>query len=618
MLRGLTAKGIASIATSSSSVQMIKDEAGNQIEVPPVTAHQILVRTRERKAKSTLLMAIPDEHLARFHKIKDANTLYRLLLKPNLMKVWRLVDLPYEKKAIGTKWGYRNKKDEKGIVVRNKARLDKEYIMLVQVYVDDIIFGSTKKYLCDEFEALMHKGFQMSSMGELTFFLKLHVKQSEEGIFISQDKSMIVSLMYLMASRPDIMVAIYACSMFQITPKLSHLQAVKRIFRYLKGQHKLSLWYPRDSLFDLETYSDSDYDGAILDRKSTTGEPLNDVYVTPTLTNKVFSNMIRKSEKFSRIVTPLFATMLAPPVVVVGKGSGNPLESQPTPYPAQPINESLIPKTSSSPQNTQIPRQTLEGAGTPHTTKTQSKATLNEPTPQGEGSGYTVRSGEDRMKHNIELTDLVPQTPHDSPLSGGHTLEVMRAKEIASLKKRVTKLEQRKSLRFLDKDADKEMIVEDNGNGEKGGSTVETVSTARPDISTARPDISAARPEDSTVEPETPPITITLFDDEDVTIADTLVKMKNQKAKEKRIAFKDTDDSTRPIRSIKTLQPLLTIDLKDKGKGILQESKTVKKSKKVDQDQIERDAKVALKIQADLNEEPRTEREDNKRLLRLL
>nr|GFB67787.1 copia protein [Tanacetum cinerariifolium] len=65
---------------------------------------------------------------------------------------------------------------------------DKKDIMLVQVYVDDIIFGSTKKSWCDEFEALMKSRFQMSSMGELTFFLGLQVKQKEDGIFISHDK----------------------------------------------------------------------------------------------------------------------------------------------------------------------------------------------------------------------------------------------------------------------------------------------------------------------------------------------------------------------------------------------------------------------------------------------
>ncbi|GJT08271.1 retrovirus-related pol polyprotein from transposon TNT 1-94 [Tanacetum coccineum] len=185
-------------------------------------------------------------------------------------------------------------------------------ILLVQVYVDDIIFGSTNKELCTEFEKLMHDKFQMSSMGELNFFLGLQVKQREDGIFISQDKyvaeilrkfgftdvrtastpmdtekpllkdsdgddvdvhlyrSMIGSLMYLTSSRPDIMFAVCACARFQVTPKVSHSHAVKRIFRYLKGQPKLGLWYPRNSPFDLVAYSDSDYARASLDRKSTT------------------------------------------------------------------------------------------------------------------------------------------------------------------------------------------------------------------------------------------------------------------------------------------------------------------------------------------------------------
>ncbi|GKA91745.1 putative ribonuclease H-like domain-containing protein, partial [Tanacetum coccineum] len=189
----------------------------------------------------------------------------------------------------------------------------KDDILLVQVYVDEIIFGSTKKSLCTDFEQIMHKRFQMSSMGELTFFLGLQVKQKEDGIFISQDKyvgeilkkfgfssirtastpmetnkaltkdedgedvdihlyrSMIGSLMYLTSSRPDIMFSVCACSRFQVQPKVSHLNAVKRIFRYLKGRPKLGLWYPKDSPFILEAFSDSDYAGASLDRKSTTG-----------------------------------------------------------------------------------------------------------------------------------------------------------------------------------------------------------------------------------------------------------------------------------------------------------------------------------------------------------
>nr|GFB41572.1 uncharacterized mitochondrial protein AtMg00810-like [Tanacetum cinerariifolium] len=80
---------------------------------------------------------------------------------------------------------------------------------------------------------------------------------------------MIGSLMYLTALRPYIMFAVCACAMHQVTPKECHLHAVKRIFRYLKGHPKLGLWYPKDSLFDLVAYSDSDYGGATQDRKST-------------------------------------------------------------------------------------------------------------------------------------------------------------------------------------------------------------------------------------------------------------------------------------------------------------------------------------------------------------
>nr|GEY89255.1 uncharacterized mitochondrial protein AtMg00810-like [Tanacetum cinerariifolium]GEZ76414.1 uncharacterized mitochondrial protein AtMg00810-like [Tanacetum cinerariifolium] len=100
---------------------------------------------------------------------------------------------------------------------------------------------------------------------------KLLVKDEEAAdVDVHLYRSMIGSLMYLTTSRPDIMFAVCACSRFQVTRKTSHLQAMKRIFRYLKGQPKLGLWYPKVSSFDLEAYSDSDYAGANLDRKSTT------------------------------------------------------------------------------------------------------------------------------------------------------------------------------------------------------------------------------------------------------------------------------------------------------------------------------------------------------------
>ncbi|GKA30702.1 hypothetical protein Tco_0717007 [Tanacetum coccineum] len=94
--------------------------------------------------------------------------------------------------------------------------------------------------------------------------------ENAEDVNVHLYRSMIGSLMYLISSRPDIMFVVCACARFQVTPKVLHLHAVKRIFRYLKGQPKLGLWYPKDSPFDLEAYTDSDYAGASLDRKSTT------------------------------------------------------------------------------------------------------------------------------------------------------------------------------------------------------------------------------------------------------------------------------------------------------------------------------------------------------------
>ncbi|GJR36177.1 hypothetical protein Tco_1211861 [Tanacetum coccineum] len=96
------------------------------------------------------------------------------------------------------------------------------------------------------------------------------MKDGEE-VDVYMYRSMIGSLIYLTSSRPDIMFSVCACARYQVNLKVLHLHAVKRIFRYLKGQPKLGLWYPKDSPFDLVAYTNSDYAGASLDRKSTTG-----------------------------------------------------------------------------------------------------------------------------------------------------------------------------------------------------------------------------------------------------------------------------------------------------------------------------------------------------------
>nr|GFA55507.1 hypothetical protein [Tanacetum cinerariifolium] len=244
--------------------------------------------------------------------------------------------------AIGTKWVFRNKKDERGIIVRNKARL------VAQGYTQ----GEGNDYeevfaLVERIEAIRlflayasFMGFMVNQMDVKSTFLygtieeEVYVFQppgfedpdhpdkvykvfkalyglhqaprachdkyvveilrkfrltdgksastpidTEKPLLKDPDgkdvdvhtyRSMIGSLMYLTSSRPNIMFAVCACARFQVTPKASHLHAVKMIFRYLKGKPHLGLWYPKDSQFDLVAYSDSDYAGASLDRKSTT------------------------------------------------------------------------------------------------------------------------------------------------------------------------------------------------------------------------------------------------------------------------------------------------------------------------------------------------------------
>ncbi|GKE60609.1 uncharacterized mitochondrial protein-like protein [Tanacetum coccineum] len=145
-------------------------------------------------------------------------------------------------------------------------------ILLVQVYVDDIIFGSTKKELCNAFEnqdkyvdeILKKLGFTEVKTASTPIETQKPLLKDEDGeeVDVHMHRSMIGSLMYLTSSRPDIMFAVCACARYQVNPKISHLYAIKRIFRYLKGQPKLGLWYLKDSPFDLVAYTDSDYTGA--------------------------------------------------------------------------------------------------------------------------------------------------------------------------------------------------------------------------------------------------------------------------------------------------------------------------------------------------------------------
>ncbi|KAJ9544733.1 hypothetical protein OSB04_024440 [Centaurea solstitialis] len=315
-------------------------------------------------------------------------------------KVWTLTSLPAGKSAIGTKWVFRNKKNENGVVVRNKARLvaqgycqEKETfapvarleairiflayvahrgfkvyqmdvksaflngklkeevyvknppgfhsekfpnhvyfldkalyglkqaprswydrlsnfllsykfyrgttditlfykntqndILLVQIYVDDIIFGSIDISLCKDFESLMQKEFEMSMMGELTFFLGLQVKQSSKGIFINQAKCVQDVLKKYKLSEASPMRTPMATSL-KLHKDIGGISVESKLYRgmigsllyltasrpniiYLKKTPSVGLWYPLHSGFDLLAYTDSDYGGCQVDRKSTSG-----------------------------------------------------------------------------------------------------------------------------------------------------------------------------------------------------------------------------------------------------------------------------------------------------------------------------------------------------------
>ncbi|GKB94069.1 retrovirus-related pol polyprotein from transposon TNT 1-94 [Tanacetum coccineum] len=186
-------------------------------------------------------------------------------------------------------------------------------ILLVQIYVDDIIFASTTPELCDQFSKIMCSKFKMSMMGKISFFLGLQISQSPRGIFLNQSKyaleslkkygmessdpvdtpmvekskldedtqgkaidpthyrGMIGTLMYLTASRPDLTFAVCMCARYQAKPTEKHLHAVKRIFKYLRGTVNWGLWYPKDSSIALTAYADADHAGCQDTRRSTSG-----------------------------------------------------------------------------------------------------------------------------------------------------------------------------------------------------------------------------------------------------------------------------------------------------------------------------------------------------------
>ncbi|GKC71460.1 ribonuclease H-like domain, reverse transcriptase, RNA-dependent DNA polymerase, partial [Tanacetum coccineum] len=215
----------------------------------------------------------------------------------SLQQVWVLVDLPQGMKVIGTKWVYRNKRDERGVVVRNKARLvaqghrQEEGIDYDEVFAPVakmeairlfLAFASFMGFIVYQMDVKKWH-FLYGTIGMKRLLLKTAIYNMETKVAFGKDKEAVdvdvhlykihglVSLMYLLPLGADIMFCWIVLVLVSGHSKTSHLNAVKRIFKYLKGKPNLGLWYPIESPFDLEAFSDSDYGGSNLDRKSTTG-----------------------------------------------------------------------------------------------------------------------------------------------------------------------------------------------------------------------------------------------------------------------------------------------------------------------------------------------------------
>ncbi|GJU61982.1 retrovirus-related pol polyprotein from transposon TNT 1-94 [Tanacetum coccineum] len=603
----------------------------------------------------------------------------------------------------GTKWVYKNKKDERGVVIRNKARLVaqgytqeegidydevfapvarieairlflayalfKDFVVYQmdvksaflygkieeEVYVyqppgfEDLDFPDRVSERKDRQDIVYHKGKRrysvsssMSSMGELTFFLGLQVQQKKDGIFISQDKYdedgeevdvhmyrlMIGSLMYLTSSRPDIMFVVCACATYQVNPKVSHLYAAKRIFRHLKGQPKLGLWYPKDSHFDLVAYIDSDYAGASLDRKSTTEGA--------TVKAKTVNGEVQLQAPVDRKKTIITESTVRRDLQLE--------DAEGVDYEAvnKEMDDSVERAASTA---TSLDAEQDRG----NIAKTQSKATLNEPSSPGTSSGGGPRRQETmgdtiaqtrlKLKKLMEVCTNLKTRVHDL-----ETTKTTQANKIESLKRRVKKLERRnrsrthrlkrlykvdltsrvessedeglgkedasKQERIADIDADAginlvsthfdadtdmfrvhdlvgdEVVVE----SEVAVNAEEIRSVVGENISVAAITVSAAS--------EIP--TVTTVDE--LTLAQALAELKSARPPTQGISFREPSEATTTTTT--TTITVVPKPLQDKGKGIMIEEPVVEKENLMKkQEQMRIDKELAFKLQAEEEEE---------------
>ncbi|GJW65868.1 copia protein [Tanacetum coccineum] len=339
------------------------------------------------------------------------------LLQFKLQEVWSLVDLPNGKRAIGSKWVFRNKKDERGILIRNKERLVAQgYTQEEGIDYDEVFAPVARIEAIRLFLAMRHLRFYVyqivymvenATIWTTSRSRALVTKQKKDGIFISQDKY----VDEILKKFRFIEVKTASTPMETQKPLLKDEDGEEvdvHMYRYLKGQPKLGLWYPKDYAFDLVAYTNSDYAGASLDKKSTTRDEAVHKELGDSLVRAATTASSLEAEQDS--------------------GNINKTQSKATP------NESSSLGTTSGggPRCQETMGDTIAQTRFENVSKHSNDSLL--------ARGNTLRSDEDRLKLD-ELMALC--TTLQNRVLDLEKIKITQHNEIASLKRRVKKLEKK-------------------------------------------------------------------------------------------------------------------------------------------------------------------------------
>ncbi|GKD54665.1 hypothetical protein Tco_1288052 [Tanacetum coccineum] len=457
------------------------------------------------------------------------------------------------------------------------------------------------------------------------------LKKDGKEVDVHMYRLMIGSLMYLTSSRPDIMFAVCACARYKVNLKVSHLYAVKKIFKYLKGQPKLGLWYLKDSLFDLVAYTDSDYAGVSLDRKSTTGgcQFLGCILISWQCKKQtVVANSTTEAEYVAALKqfwSAVKAKTINGEVQLHALVDGKKII----------VTESTVRR--------ELQLEDVKGIDClPNSIIFEELTRMSAKTTAWNEFSSTMASAiiclATNQKFNFSKYIFENMVRNLDNLSGKFLMYPRRhkdsqANEIASLKRRVKKLKQKKRSRThglkrlykvgltarvessgdeedlgedaskqggrinaidadeditlvsVQDDADKEMFDVDTLNGEEVFVAGQNENVVEEIVDVAQVSTAATN------------VTITT---EEITLAQALADLKSTKPKAKGIAFREPGEST-TIFSQQLQDKGLS---QDKGKGILVEPEKPLKKK----DQLKLDEEIALKLQAEIDEEERIAR----------